>query len=58
MIAALGPKHARELAGLIEACDESIPIEACEALAPLVAQLRNLDEAPLRSRYRKDRAKG
>jgi transposase len=30
---------------LIEACDETIPFEACEALAPLVVQLRNLDEA-------------
>ena len=48
MIAAQGPRHARELAGLIEACDENIPIEACEALAPLVAQLRNLDEAIVR----------
>ena len=45
MIAAQGPRHARELAGLIEACDENIPIEVREALAPLVAQLRNLDEA-------------
>jgi Transposase IS116/IS110/IS902 family len=30
---------------LIEACDETIPFEACEAPAPLVVQLRNLDEA-------------
>jgi hypothetical protein len=30
---------------LIEACDETIPFEVCEALAPLVVQLRNLDEA-------------
>ena len=36
---------ARELAELIEACDETIPFEVCEALAPLVVQLRNLDEA-------------
>jgi hypothetical protein len=28
-----------------EACDETIPFEVCEALAPLVVQLRNLDEA-------------
>jgi transposase len=27
---------ARELAELIEACDETIPFEVCEALAPLV----------------------
>jgi transposase len=40
-----GPRHACELAGLIEACDETIPFEACEALAPLAVQLRNLDEA-------------
>ena len=45
MIAAQGPRHARELAELIEACDETIPFEVCEALAPLVVQLRNLDEA-------------
>jgi transposase len=30
---------------LIEACDETIPFEVCEALAPLVVQLRNLDDA-------------
>ena len=29
----------------IEACDETIPLCVCEALAPLVAQLRKLDEA-------------
>jgi len=34
-----------ELAALIEACDETIPFEVCEALAPLVVQLRNLEEA-------------
>ena len=45
VIGAQGPRHARELAGLIEACDETIPFEVCEALAPLVVQLRNLDEA-------------
>ena len=45
IIAAQGPRHARELAELIEACDETIPFEVCEALAPLVVQLRNLDEA-------------
>jgi len=38
VIAAQGPRHARELAGLIEACDENIPIEVCEALAELVHQ--------------------
>ena len=45
VIAAQGPRHARELAERIEACDETIPFEVCEALAPLVVQLRNLDEA-------------
>ena len=40
VIAAQGPRHARELAELIEACDETIPFEVCEALAPLVVQLR------------------
>jgi transposase len=30
---------------LIEVCDETIPFEAREALAPLVVQLRNLDDA-------------
>jgi hypothetical protein len=32
VIAPQGPKHARELADRIEACDETIPIEVCEAL--------------------------
>jgi transposase len=45
VIAAQGLKYARELAELIEACDETIPFEVCEALSPLVVQLRNLDEA-------------
>ena len=45
VIAAQGPRHARELAELIEACDETIPFEVCEALSPLVVQLRTLDEA-------------
>ena len=40
VIAAQGPRHGRELAELIEACDETIPLEVCEALAPLVVQLR------------------
>jgi transposase len=39
------PGHARELVGLVEVCDETIPFEVCEALAPLVVQLRDLDEA-------------
>ena len=39
VIAAQGPEHGRELAGtLIEACDEIIPFEVCEALALLVVQ--------------------
>jgi hypothetical protein len=37
VIAAQGPRHARELAELIEACDETIPLEVCEALAELVS---------------------
>ena len=45
VIAAQGPRHARELAELIEACDGRIPFEVCEALAELVVQLRRLDEA-------------
>ena len=45
VIAAQGPGHARELADRIEACDETIPLCVCEALAPLVVQLRKLDEA-------------
>ena len=40
-----GPRHARELAQLIEACDEIISVEVCEVSAPLVVQLRHLDEA-------------
>ena len=36
VIAAQGLRCAREPAELIEACDESIPFEVCEALAPLV----------------------
>ena len=42
VIAAQGPRHARGLAELVEACDETIPFEVCEALAPLVVQLRKL----------------
>jgi transposase len=45
VIAPQGPRHARELADRIEACDETIPIEVCEALAELVHQLHRLDEA-------------
>jgi transposase len=45
VIAPQGLRFARELAELIEACDKTIPFEVCEALAPLVVQLRNLDEA-------------
>ena len=43
VIAAQGPR--RELAELIEGCDEKIPFEVCEALAELVHQLHRLDEA-------------
>jgi transposase len=45
VIAPQGLRYARELAELIEACDETIPFEVCEALVPLVVQLRHLDEA-------------
>jgi transposase len=45
VIAAQGPRYARELADRIEAGDETIPRVVSEALAPLVVQLRNLDEA-------------
>src|SRR5450631_3425810 len=45
MIAAQGLRHARELADRIEASDETLPTVVSEALAPLVAQLRNLDDA-------------
>jgi transposase len=45
VIAPQGLRYARELAELIEACNETIPFEVCEALVPLVVQLRNLDEA-------------
>jgi len=45
VIAAQGPRYARELADRIEAGDETIPSPVCEALAPLMVQLRNLDEA-------------
>jgi transposase len=48
VIAAQGPRYARELADRIEAGDEAIPLAVCEALAPLVVQLRNLDEAIMR----------
>jgi transposase len=45
VIAPQGLRCARELAELIGACGETIPFEVCEAPAPLVVQLRNLDEA-------------
>ena len=46
VIAPQGLRCARELAELIEACDETIPFEVCEALRRrMVVQLRNLDEA-------------
>jgi hypothetical protein len=60
VIAPQGPRHARELAELIEACDETIPFEVCEALAPLVVQLRNLrrSDCPARPYHRKAGAEG
>ena len=45
VIAAQGPRCARELADRIEAGDGTMPTVVSEALAPLVTQLRNLDEA-------------
>ena len=45
VIAPQGPRYARNLAELIETCDEAIPVEVCEALAELVHQLHRLDEA-------------
>ena len=45
VIAPQGPRYARKLAELIEACDETIPFEVCEALAELVHQLHRLDDA-------------
>jgi transposase len=45
VIAAQGPRYARELADRIEAGDGTMPTVVSEALSPLVAQLRNLDEA-------------
>jgi transposase len=45
LIAAQGPRYAHELAGRVEAGDETIPPRVREALAPLALQLRNLDEA-------------
>jgi transposase len=45
VIAAQGPRYAHDLADRIEAGDETIPLVVSEALAPLVLQLRNLDEA-------------
>jgi transposase len=45
VIAPQGPRYARNLAEVIETCDEAIPFEVCEALAELVHQLHRLDEA-------------
>jgi transposase len=45
VIAAQGPRYACKLADRIEAGEETIPFAVCEALAPLVVQLRNPDEA-------------
>jgi transposase len=60
VIAPQGLRCARELAELIEACDETIPFEVCEALAPLVvaiAQPRRSDN-PARPHHRKAGAEG
>jgi len=45
VIAPQGQRHAHQLADRIEARDETIPLPVCEALAPLVVQLRYLDVA-------------
>src|SRR5208282_5020668 len=45
VIAPQGLRHAHQLADRIEARDETIPLPVCEALAPLVVQLRYLDVA-------------
>ncbi len=45
VIAPQGPRSARQLAGMIEACDERLPIAVCAALAELVVQLHRLDDA-------------
>jgi hypothetical protein len=45
VIATQGPRYVRDLADRIEAGEETIPLVASEALAPLVLQLPNLDEA-------------
>ena len=42
VIAAQAPGQAREL---IDACDETIPVEACEALTEFVHQIHRPDEA-------------
>jgi transposase len=43
LIAALGPKYARELAARIMTGDDGLPPIVCEALKPLVRQLECLD---------------
>src|ERR1700733_8220596 len=60
VIAAQGPRHARELAELIEACDEIISVEVCEVLAPLVVQIAPPRRSArlARSQQRKARAEG
>src|SRR5271167_2349752 len=48
VIAPQGPRYARELAELMEACDETIPFEVCEALGATggaTAQPRRSDSA-------------
>jgi transposase len=45
VIAPQGANAARALVELVEACDESLPIEVCAALAEMIVQLHRLDEA-------------
>ncbi len=44
VIAAQGHKSAHDLVKLVEASDDTIPAVVCEALAPLVRQLRGVEE--------------
>src|SRR5271168_504131 len=60
VIAPQGSRHAHELADRIEARDETIPFEVCEALAPLVVQLRKprRSDCPARPHQRQAGAEG
>ena len=52
VIAAQGPRHARELAGLIEACDETIPFESVRGAGTArgaIAESRRSDRSAQRT---------